>query len=232
MQNPYLYDFSCVSRAHDYVFIRHGFANMFPGKKMTNGFSYLKKHRKIYNYFLPTIYQSDFGCGIEDCIGYYARDCRIQSNMHFGKFLETVPKGTKVVTMGTKEMIEDKIPFHVDWIHTYDNKKFWGMSTHYFYYRCSDIEDPLPHTLLEAIQSQHRVISPRNKNRNFKDGIDDLLSCIDYDETFVPNSVGPECEHLKASNWERFMNHIAFNEFAIDYPVNRRSFREWIEETL
>lgn len=153
---------------------------------MTNGFSYLKRHRSIYNYFLPTIYQSNFGISNEPSIGYYARDCRIQSNLEFIRFISYLPKGTKIVTMGTKELIEDKIPVHVEWFHTYDQDLFWKSCSHYFYYRCSDIEDPLPHTVLEAIQSGHRIISPKSKYRQFKDGIDDLLSCIKFDTEFIP----------------------------------------------
>ena len=154
-----------LKRANDHVFIRDKFSDHFVGKLTTNGFSYLREHRLDYDYFIPTIYKSHFGVSDTPSIGYYARDCRIQSNIEFSLFLNTVPKGTQVVTMGTKELIEDKIPSHDEWFHTYDNSEFWNSCSHFFYYRCSDIQDPLPHTILEAIQSNHRIISPVNKNR-------------------------------------------------------------------
>ena len=134
--------------------------------------------------------------------------------------------------MGTKELIEGKIPSHVEWFHTYDNSEFWRSCSHFFYYRCSDIQDPLPHSLLEAIQSKHRIISPFNKNRLFKDGIDDLISCIDYDEDFHPDRIGEYCQFLDSDNWAGFMKKISNDDFKITYPVNRPSFREWILESL
>ena len=106
------------------------------------------------------------------------------------------------------------------------------MCSHYFYYRCSDIEDPLPHTLLEAIQSKHRIISPKSKNRTFCDGIDDLLSCIDYDDDFISYNIGEYCELLDAKNWKNFMNKISNDDFLINYPVNRPTFKQWIVENL
>ena len=136
------------------------------------------------------------------------------------------------MTMGTKSFIEHLIPPNVKWFHTYNNELFWKSCSHYFYYRCSDIEDPLPHTLLEAIQSRHRIISPIDKNRSFVDGIDDLLSCVDYDTTFKPYNIGDKCDLLESSNWVNFIKKIASNGFLIDYPVNRPTFREWILETL
>lgn len=199
---------------------------------MTNGFSYLKSHVGTFKYFLPDIYQTDFGIADEPSIGYYVRDCRIQSNNEFIKFLNGLQLGIKIVTMGTKELIQDKIPSHVEWFHTYDHHLFWKSCSHFFYYRCSDFQDPLPHTVLEAIQSKHRIISPINKNRNFKDGIDDLLSCVNFDETFKPDKRGEYCSHLDAKNWNRFMYNIAEDGFKITYPINRPSFRGWIEEVL
>ena len=81
IQNPYLYDNHKHIKINDYVFIRSNFINSCVGKKMTNGFSYLKNHRSLYKYFLPTIYQSEFGISETPSIGYYARDCRVQSNI-------------------------------------------------------------------------------------------------------------------------------------------------------
>ena len=72
-----MYNHDCVSRNGDYVFIRERFSDFFVGRKMTNGFSYLKRHRGTYKYYLPTIYQSSFGVSDEPSVGYYARDCRV-----------------------------------------------------------------------------------------------------------------------------------------------------------
>lgn len=77
LQNPYMYGHDCISRNGDYVFIRERFAGFFVGRKMTNGFSYLKRHRGTYKYYLPTVYQSNFGVSDEPSVGYYARNCRV-----------------------------------------------------------------------------------------------------------------------------------------------------------
>lgn len=232
IQNPYLYKYNILNRANDYIFLRKPFSDFFIGKKITNGFSYLKMYRSSFKYFLPTIYQSNFKKSYTPAIGYYVRDCRIQSNIAFLNFISQIPKNIPIITMGTKELIQDKIPLDVEWYHTYDNNIFWKLCSHFFYYRCSDFQDPVPHTLLEAIQSQHRIISPVDYKRKFKDGIDDLLSCIEYDEQFKPYNIGEKCEYLESSNWINFYKKISSNRFEINYSLNKDSFKEWIDDNV
>lgn len=229
IQNPFLYKKPFANRVYDHVFIREQFVDFFPGKKLTNGFSYLKNHRTKYNYFLPTIYQSNFSCSEYPAIGYYIRDCRIQSNNEFLKFIMNLPQGTNIVTMGTKELIQNKIPLNVNWYHTYDNCDFWNMCSHYFYYRCSDIEDPLPHTLLEAIQSKHRIISPKNKKRTFTDGIDDLLSCVDYDVEYKSDMRGMDSILTSNDVFQKIIKNLSQQDFKINYSVKIDSFKNWIQ---
>lgn len=184
LHNPFFYKEKLVVRAHDYSCVRANFAKAVPGKHLTNGFSYLKRHNECFDGFLPTVYQVEHGMSSKLGVGYYARDCRMQSNFAFVDFAKRLPSSINIVTMGTKQLLEKHLSCLPNWVHTYSNDEFWSSCTHYFYYRCSDFEDPFPHTLLEAVQSGHSIISIRDPRRSHQDGIDDILSCISFKEKF------------------------------------------------
>lgn len=214
LHNPSFYDYPITARAHDISFVRENFCKAIPGKKMTNGFSYFKRYADQFDAWFPTIYQSNFNASQDICIGYYMRDCRQQSNYAFADFAEQC-KGIPIITMGQIESVPLKLRQNKKWRHTTDNQFFWSSCSHYFYYRCSDIEDPFPHTLLEAIQSNHRIISPIDIGRTHRDGIDDLLSFIEYDLQFDDSKEGSQCDALDASNWSNIINFAEQNDFPL-----------------
>ena len=185
------------------------------GVKATNGYSYFRRYRQHFDQWFPTIYGSHFDVNDIPSIGYYARDMRQQSNRAFIDFIQKLPTGVPIVTMGTKELIESKMPHGANWRHTYSNEDFWKSCSHYFYYQPSDFEDPFPHTLLEAIQSGHRIISYKDINRTFYDGVDDLLSCIEYDDKFFPSRRGEKCDALESSLWKNYLTHIVESHFQL-----------------
>ena len=110
-------------------------------------------------------------------------------------------------------MLKKHLNNNKNWHHTYSNKEFWRSCSHYFYYRPSTFEDPVPHTLLEAIQSGHRIISPKDDRRNFVDGIDDFLSCIKYDISFNENECGKKCKELTSFFWRSKLEFLVENSF-------------------
>lgn len=240
LHNPFFYKrFSISRRISDFIFLRENFCRTIPGKHLTNGFSYFKNYRESYHRWFPTIYQSNFERNTEyESIGYYIRDIREESNEAFVQFVQDLPNDFPIVTMGTVELIQSKLAQRKNWFHTYSSKLFWKSCSHYFYYRPATFEDPFPHTLLEAIQSNHRIISPKNPRRQFNDGIDDLLSVIeDYDCKFISGKVGPSCQQLMASYWKKFMQLLVENEFKPldDHRISikrKQSFGDWIHDNL
>lgn len=221
LHNPFFYKYSILKRMHDISFVRKNFVKAVPGKKMTNGYSYFKHNKTLFNGWFPTIFQSHFSVNQNPSIGYYVRDCRIQSNFAFTNFASKL-KHIPIITMGQLENVPNELRSLPNWRHTTDNNDFWKSCSHYFYYRCSDIEDPFPHTLLEAIQSKHRIISPIDIRRTHRDGIDDLLSFIDYDVDFNEHKHGkPYCE-LNAEQWQNIVFFAEKNNFN-GLPCDKKS---------
>ena len=220
LHNPFFYkNNSLTAQKTDFVCVRHNYINCIVGKKIINGYSYYKyNYDKYYNWF-PTIYQTYFEKNHNnDAIGYYIRDIRHQSNYAFINFIKTLPSNIKIITMGTKSLLQNELSQYKNWMHTYDNREFWKLTSHYYYYRCSDFIDPFPHTLLEAIQSNHRIISPISNKRNFVDGIDDLLSCIDFDIKFEPEKTGKPCKILTSDYWKKYMYQLISSNFEYQVP--------------
>ena len=143
------------------------------GVKCQSGFSYIKKRIHLYNCFFPTI--TTYKRPKEPsnvCVGYYARSIRLDTDREFQAFAATIPLEIPIVVMG------DKIELSRPYIHTTDEDVFFSMCTHYFYMKSSLVEDPFPHTLLQACQCGCSLLLPHNE-RPWKDGIDDILDICD-----------------------------------------------------
>lgn len=214
LENPYFYKCSLTERLTDFWFIRKEFLEFFPVKALTRGFSYYKNYGRKYKSYLPTIYQTNYLVNDKPSIGYYIRSMRSESNAAFIDFIDKIPNEIPIITMGTKECLEYKLVNRLNWEHTYSPDYFYSKCSHYFYFRCSDFIDPLPHTLLEAIQSKHRIISPINPNRMYNDGIDDLLSFISYDIDFYETKTGEFCEGLQSNVWKPYIKSVLDSNFS------------------
>ena len=215
LHKPAFYKYSFVLRKDDVNCVRAECSNQVPGIKATNGYSYFKRHLYCFDQWFPTIYDSHFKVNDIPSIGYYARDMRRQSNKAFIDFIEKIPDEIPIVTMGTKELVERYLCHRKNWKHIYSNDDFWRSCSHYFYYQPSDFEDPFPHTLLEAIQSQHRIISIKDVRRTHVDGVNDLLSCIEYDDRFIPENKGKFYDILTSTMWKQYMQNIVESKFML-----------------
>lgn len=231
LENPYFYKCSLTERLSDYWFIRQEFLNFFPVKALTRGYSYYKNYHHRYTSYFPTIYQSNYQVNEQPSIGYYIRSMRVESNLAFLDFIKNISIDIPIITMGTKECLPE-LSNRINCEHTYDPSYFYKKCSHYFYFRCSDFNDPLPHTLLEAIQSKHRIISPLNPNRNHQDGIDDLLSFIDYDLVFNENKQGQYCDGLQANNWKKYIESVIYSNFSKPCILYNKSLYDWASKNL
>lgn len=229
MHNPLSFNFSRVERLFsDYMYIRREYCKMFPCHRLTNGYSYYTRHVESYQAWFPSIYQSHYGVNATPSVGYYARDIRPETNLAFIDFAAHLPVGTPIVTMGDKQFMEMHLHSNPFWKHTYDREEFFKSCSHYFYYRPSDIEDPLPHTLLEAIQSSHRIVSPKSQNRSFTDGIDDLLSFVEHDTAFDPSKRG-SCPDilLDHARWQAYLSQTVAEKFPRSNVIHGKLLYDW-----
>lgn len=228
LENPYFYSYPFIKRFNDYSFLRRDYTHLFPYKcRLTGGFSYYKMFNGIYKSYFPTIYDVHFSRNSYPSIGYYIRTMRTESNLAFIDLINKLPNDIPIVTMGTKESLEKYLSNRKNWYHTYDSNIFWKKCSHYFYFRCSDFIDPFPHSLLEAIQSGHRIISPKNNRRNFIDGIDDLLSFIEYDETFIEANIGKPCDLLTGAYWKTYIENLICTDFENPGTIYSKSLYDY-----
>jgi hypothetical protein len=227
LQNPSFYHFSFVDRYKDYSVVRVGKHQLVPGKKMSNGWSYYKHYKQYYYSWMPYIQDCGYVCG-EFGLGYYASIKRPDSNREFVKFAKDLK--VPIVTMGNKDCVQRLTG--LNWYHTTDSEEFFSKISHYWYWKSKMFEDPLPHTMLEAIQAGCRIIVPNN-DRSFEDGVDDLLSFIEYDKEFVKTNKGCCPELLKAKAWNNWLTNHVTERFAI--PVETRKYKsmyDWAEASL
>lgn len=246
LHNPFFYKkmHLCV-RWNDFSCLRAQFTSCTPGKHLTNGWSYFKRNLGRYHGWLPTIYQSEFQRLEDDvCVGYYIRDVRAESNLAFADFIKSIPD-VPIMTIGTKDLLRKQLSKHSIWTHTYDSSEFWKKCSHYFYFRPCDIEDPMPHTLLEAVQSRHQIISLKNPRRKFTDGIDDILSCLDdYSDTMKKalSSLQESCakrspEALDPQLWKPYIQNLCETRFNYRQTASASASRDlslcqWVDKNL
>ena len=233
LQNPFFYKYDILERIlnGDFLYVREQYRSIFPKHiRLTNGFSYYKNNLSEYRTYFPDIYMSSYSCSEIPSIGYYIRNMREESNLAFLNLLKTLPNDIPIVTMGTKEHLQKELMEYPNWKHTYNANEFFSGCSHYFYYRCSDFVDPLPHSLMEAIQSGHRIISPKDIKRTYTDGIDDMLSFVEFDDTFVESNVGTKNNGLNSNKWKSIIEGIVYGNFEKERRVfghNIRSLYDW-----
>jgi len=198
-----------------------------------NGFSYWVDSE--IKRFLPLITYSGFQCAsLEDGIvlGAYIRP-RItpDSTSWFKNFIQHLPFPIGIVTMGElcKLPQDDKILFHE---HTVDNKAFFSKITHYIYFKSAMFQDPFPNSLLEAVDSGAQIIIPPTA-RPFKDGIDDICSCIEYHEDLCHDLYDNSHCILNGKNFDGFYRNLLSNDLEYDCDRHRyRTLYEWCHEEL
>lgn len=234
LHRPMFYKYSLTARADDINCVRMEHIKQVIGLKAMNGYSYYRDHLTSYDIWFPTIYDSSFGVNGMPSLGFYARDIRDQSTYAFIDFVEKLPKDIPIVTMGDIQLVQKHFASRSSWHHTYSNEDFWRSCSHYFYYRPSTFVDPVPHTLLEAIQSKHRIISPKDTNRTHHDGIDDFLSCLDsYDDRFIPDNIGNSCSCLTSSVWKDYLEQLVESCFTLQPKTLSYGFLyDWICKNL
>jgi len=229
----------------DVVYIRHEENPKLFNNPVNNGFSYSKnifhgaENKKFINnlkYMSPKLYNFKIDQKIESehkVIGFYSRPTvTSDSSRWFIDFLDNLQEKVELYTMGTElSYIEHKNV--IKCTHTFNNKEFFSHVTHYIYFKSNIFQDPYPHNLMEAVQTGCQIIVPYNY-RLYEDGIEDILSCIDY-HTNLNNEIIDNSGSVLNLDFSKYMKELVdrgFKHTAIKELDNFKNFKEWIIEKI
>ena len=117
--------------------------------------------------------------------------------------------------------------------HTENMEEFWNSITHYVMPMNPKIFDPFPHTLLEAVQNKKQVIIIPCE-RNFSDGIDDIMSLIQYHTSFYDsNIVNNDSNILTYETLIPYYNRLFSNNFEYHFDYTKyKTFYDWCSHEL
>lgn len=209
---------------------------MISNMSANNGFSHYLSEE--YKFFIPTIFSFNLSCKyinhIDPIIGIYIRPG--EANLLFAKlidFIKNLSFKIHIVVMG-KFINLSYMKNVISCYHTYDSVEFFNKITHFLYFKLDTFQDPFPHTLVEAVDCRKQIIIPPCI-RNFKDGADDIQTCIKYHHCLNINEFDNSNTILHGDNFISFYDRLLENNF--EYILDRKKykdkcFREWCENEL
>lgn len=203
----------------------------------TNGLSVFNRLKR-FKYFIPMITDID-SKNIKEpndiSLGFYIRETVNGDAFHFFlDMLKNIDFKINIVTMGDKYFNFENINSVNNHYHTFNNIDFFSRITHYVFPQSAEFMDPFPNTLLEAIQCNKQIICPKIPNRKIKDGIDDILSCINYhkDLNLRKNLDNKNCG-LNSKNFKRFYENLFKNDWNYQIkPDEYKTFYDWCSKEL
>ena len=237
-QNPNkLYDKKAIDIRYynkDIVYIRKDIKTIFKWKT-TNGFSMYIKNDIFYN-FVPMMipmFQPNINIRTDKIVlGYYLRpQYRPDDYQMFCDFVYNLKIPVDLYVMGSFVFpFNGKTKLIRNLIYTTDNVEFFNNITHYVY-SMSNVFDPWPTTLQEAVNANKQIIILEQK-RNFKDGIDDICENIKYHkvldtEIYYNNSNSI----INKWNYDKFYNEVFANNFEYYFDRNRYKYiADWLSQ--
>lgn len=193
----------------------------------TNGFSVYRTSN--IKQFHPIVVSEQYSCSQEDkvTIGIYNRPDIVTDS--FDKLVKFLDKHkVNLITMGEELGISH--PHILSYKHTNDSKEFFSSLTHYYMPMSSMMQDPWPNTLVEAVNSEAQIIVDL-VDRDFEDGIDDILGCIDYHTDLTDKYYDNSNSVLMMPNWLNYYKYLGDNNFEY-YTKEYSTFRYWCEAEL
>lgn len=237
-QNPNkLYDKKAIDIRYynkDIVYIRKDIKTIFKWKT-TNGFSIYIKNDLFYN-FVPMMipmFQPNTNIRTDKIVlGYYLRpQYRPDDYQMFCDFVCNLKIPVDLYVMGSFVFpFNGKTKLIRNLIYTTDNVEFFNNVTHYVY-SMSNVFDPWPTTLQEAVNANKQIIILEQK-RNFKDGIDDICENIKYHKVLNPeiyyNNVN---SIINKWNYDKFYTEVFVNNFEYYFERNKYKYiSDWLAQ--
>jgi hypothetical protein len=204
---------------------------------ITNGFSIYKAYNG-YKSFIPTICTSYNKLDIEPqevCFGFYYRSNNPDAFSYFCKMMTEYGRPVNIAFCGREpniNLIRHFIPNACNITHTTDMSKFFSTITHYVMPKSAIFVDPLPHVIIEAIQHNKQIICPTVPNRNHKDGIDDVLSLIQYHTTINNKFYDNSETALDVKKFNNFYNKVFIDMIYTFNKEKYNTFYDWCSHEL
>jgi len=218
----------------NYILYVRNHSVAFENKTCNNGFYYML-NKKI-NHYIPFI--TDFNVGNKviptiPCIGFYIRNWLTPDSFRYIiDMLSSINEDVNIYTMGDDlRSLNINNKFIKSYNHTFDNKKFFKNVTHYIYPKSKIFQDPLPHSLIEAIQSNCQIIVPTIPGRSHKDGIDDIIEVSNY-HTIFNSKINLDNSNtiFNKKQFEKFYLKVFNNNF--EHLLDRQKYKyfsDWVE---
>ncbi len=202
-----------------------------------NGFYYSKE--RSFPLYIPLI--TDFKIdkineSKRPVLGFYIRNYLTpDSYQYFLNLLDSLRVDVDVYTMGQADQDLSAIYKHVHThTHTYDNTIFFSKITHYIYPRSKHYRDPLPHTLIEAVQNNIQIVIPTIEGRDHKDGIDDIIEVSRHHTSFNLNKELDNTDTIfRANIFKPFYTQLIENGFTYDCDLDKyKSYTDWLRDQI
>jgi hypothetical protein len=178
-----------------------------------NGFHYYREHNQIKHYipFIPNLPKYE---NKNYRVGFYYRPWLNPDSCKW--FIDNyVDNDIPIMTMGS---VPIRLLQRKNWKHTFDRNEFFSNITDYIYVKSKKFNDPFPTSLCEAVQTGKNIKIIDIGYRPFKDGINDIEDCINYDDSL-----------LNFSNWIKWYGNILNNGFNNVMDRNKyNNFSNWI----
>ena len=224
----------------DIVYIRKDIKTLFK-YKTTNSFSMFRENTSIFNNFVPMILPTNIKIVSDSndstntnkiVLGYYLRpQYRPDDFKLFCDFITNLNIYVDLYVIGSFVYpFNEKTKYIKHITYTTDNNIFFNNITHYVY-SMSNVFDPWPTTLQEAINCNKQIIILK-QNRSFKDGIDDIMENIKYHtkldtDVFYNNSNSI----LNTWNYDKYYRQVFENEFLYNFDVDKyKYFSDWLSQ--
>jgi len=214
----------------DIQYIRYNIDTIYK-YKTTNGFSMYLDYPLFVNYapmMMPTFNIKE-NINDEIILGYYIRpQYRPDDFKMFCGFLSNIKYDITLYVMGSFIYPFTKYDKVKKVVYTKDNNIFFDNITHYVYSE-SNIFDPYPTTLHEAVNCNKQIIILK-QNRNFKDGITDIESCIQYHTELNTDIYDNSNSILNKWNYDKFYRYVINNNFEYNFDrIKYNNMSDWLE---
>lgn len=180
-------------------FIRPEYVGNSPYKNLTtNGLSVFQSNPRYSTFtFMPCPYahkdliiKKEFDPDLIE-LGFYNSPYRCTEKI-YAKFLKELDRPFRLCTLGddlseeSRSMISSNPNLKSSITHTTNSVAFYNSITCFLYAKSKLFIDPWPTTLEEASFLEKEIVII-DQPRFFKDGIDDLMSCIDFSLNILPD---------------------------------------------
>lgn len=207
-------------------------------QSLTNGFSIYKQGK--HKYFFPTITSKYYQYTTEQpkdfCWGYYYRHQNIDSYMYFCDLMNSFSTKQNIYICGRIQdfgSVYSNLSNHNVKL-TQNMTEFYSNITAYVMPMSEMYLDPLPHVLIEAVQHGKQIYCPKMPNRTHLDGIDDILSIIQYHSDINDSRVLDNSQTcLDIRNFDKFIKNCIDCKMEYSFDIKKyNTFYDWCSHEL